>query len=247
MTDAVPDTGDGPVGEQNGGTKNIRSTIGFPYSHLGDAERVAAALHNRGNTATMGEVAAELGTTTNSGTFRTKISTARVFGAIVNTRGQVSLTDLGCRLADPTAKGRARVDAFLNVPLYKAIYDKYDGSKLPSAKGLEAAIQQLGVSPKQLDRARQALQRSAELAGFFRNGSDRLVVPPVGASAGEEGDNQGAGAGNEGKVASVVPLPPVMVEMWLTLLRGDGAKWPDAKVAEFVKAAQRLDKILASS
>ena len=41
-------------------------------------------------------------------------------------------------------------------------------------------------------------------------------------------------------------LPPVMVEMWLTLLRGEGTKWPPAKIADFVKTARHLDKLLAS-
>ena len=48
-------------------------------------------------------------------------------------------------------------------------------------------------------------------------------------------------------VAPVGTLSPVMVEMWLTLLRGEGAKWPPEKIADFVKTAQRLDKLLASS
>jgi hypothetical protein len=245
MTDEATDIDQETAAEGDGG-KNIRSTIAFPYSHLGDAELVAEALHSRGNSAKMGEIAAELGTTTNSGTFRTKISTARVFGVTETRSGQVSLTDLGRRLVDPKTKPRARVDAFLHVPLYSAIYNKFDGGKLPSAKGLETAIEQLGVSPKQLDRARQALHRSAERAGFFRNGSDRLVVPPVGATPGEGSQDPDPGADTGDKVTLVGTLPDVMVQMWVTLLRGEGAKWPPEKIAEFVKAAQRLDKILAS-
>jgi len=36
----------------------------------------------------------------------------------------------------------------------------------------------MGVAPKQANRARQAFQRSAEVAGFFWQGRDRLVLPP---------------------------------------------------------------------
>jgi hypothetical protein len=241
-------TGDATEGEGANEGVNNRSTIAFPYSHLEDAERVAEALHRRGNTAKVSEVAAALDTTTTSGAFRTKMSTARVFGAIDIRRGNVTLTELGQRLIDPEKRDRARVDAFLHVPLYDAIYKHYDNGVLPQASGLEAAIQQLGVSPKQLQRARQTLLRSAERAGFFRSGRNRLVIPPAGASASDdEGEGAGAGSGGGANVGPVGTLPALMVEMWITLLRGEGAKWPPEKVAEFVKTAQRLDKILAGS
>ena len=41
----------------------------------------------------------------------------------------------------------------------------------------------LGVSSKQTERARQVLQRSAQYAGFFGQGRDRLVQPPAGEGA----------------------------------------------------------------
>jgi hypothetical protein len=41
----------------------------------------------------------------------------------------------------------------------------------------------LGVAPKQKERARQVFKRSAQQAGFFQFGTDRLVVPPIRGSA----------------------------------------------------------------
>jgi hypothetical protein len=38
----------------------------------------------------------------------------------------------------------------------------------------------LGVAKKQTDKARQTFQRSAQQAGFFAYGQDRLVMPAVG-------------------------------------------------------------------
>lgn len=40
-------------------------------------------------------------------------------------------------------------------------------------------MRDLGVSDKQLGKARQVFSRSAEQAGFFRQGKDRLVAPPT--------------------------------------------------------------------
>ena len=69
------------------------------------------------------------------------------------------------------------------VPLYQAVFEKYKGYTLPPLKALEREIIELGVSPKQAVRARQALERSATQAGYFEHGSDRLVEPAFKSSA----------------------------------------------------------------
>ncbi len=43
---------------------------------------------------------------------------------------------------------------------------------------MEAELTKFGVSPKQASKARQAMYRSADQAGFFLHGRDRLVEPP---------------------------------------------------------------------
>ena len=68
---------------------------------------------------------------------------------------------------------------FLNVPLYKAIFDKYKGGVLPPQAALERDIIGLGVAEKQTGRARQVFERSAEQANFVEHGKDRLVMPAV--------------------------------------------------------------------
>jgi hypothetical protein len=45
---------------------------------------------------------------------------------------------------------------------------------------LEREIANLGVAPKQTDKARQSFERSARQAGFFLQGEDRLVQPRFG-------------------------------------------------------------------
>lgn len=103
-----------------------------------------------------------------------------MFG-LVTTSGQVvSLTDAGSQVSDERNAPRALANAFLNVPLYLALYERFRNRTLPSDnKGLEAAIRDLGVVPKQVATARQVFQRSATTAGFFAHGTDRLVMPAV--------------------------------------------------------------------
>jgi hypothetical protein len=57
------------------------------------------------------------------------------------------------------------------------VYNKFKGTSLPPDSGLEAEMVTLGVAKKQKDKARQVFQRSAQQAGFFWSGSDRLVKP----------------------------------------------------------------------
>jgi hypothetical protein len=115
------------------------------------------------------------------GAFRQKIATARIFGVTENERGsgEIKLTDLGRCIVDSAKEKAARSDAFLRVPLYRAIYENYKDHMLPPRVALEREILNLGVSSKQTDKARQAFERSAEQAGFFAHGDDRLVMPVV--------------------------------------------------------------------
>jgi hypothetical protein len=159
--------------------KRERATIEFPYNDLENAVGIAKAVERAGGTAcALDQLAAALGVTV-SGPFRVRVSNARTFGLTENASGQVRLTELGRAVVDPPQEGWARVEAFLRVPLFNAIYERYKGYKLPGASGLETEINALGVSSKQTDKARQALIRSARQAGFFAHGDDRLVRPSL--------------------------------------------------------------------
>jgi hypothetical protein len=161
-----------------------RSTIDFPYSSLDDAIEVAKAVHKLGgNQCRLGALAAELGhDTINSGGFRQKLSTAHTFGFTSLSQGIVSLSELGSKVINPDHEKAARAQAFLSVPLYRAIYEDFEGKLLPPAQGLESAMVNLGVVEKQAARARQAFQKSAKEAGFFTYGATKLVYPAIGAN-----------------------------------------------------------------
>lgn len=194
-----------PEGGPTQGRKNERSTIRFPYGDLGDAQEIASKIHeNAGNECDLDQLAAFMGQTATSGSFRTKLATAKTFGVISTDRGgQVSLTDLGRRLADPAGREAAGAEAFLAVPLYERVYAEFKGRSLPQAAGVERFMATEGVSQKQVSRARQAFERSALQAGFFAHGKDRLVAPVTreGSSPGTEDapppPNGGRGGGGE--------------------------------------------------
>lgn len=174
-----------PVSEER---TNERSTIAFPYADLDTAVEVARALYARAGRGSceLDGLAAELNQTV-SGAFRLKTGSAKIFGLTDKEgRDAARLTQLGIRVVSPDEERAARVEAFLNVPLYSAIFERYRGGLLPPAKALEREMVTLGVSPKVADRARQAFERSARQSGFFESGDNRLVRPRV------ESNGQGA-------------------------------------------------------
>ncbi|SRR6266540_473840 len=159
-----------------------RSAIKFCYEDLSSAEAVVKAVHGRyGGRASYDQIAAELQKSPTSGAFRNKVSAARLFGFVtVDRQGIVTPTPLGVSLLDERTAADARADGFLNVPLYAQLHERFRSATLPSDKGLENLIRDLGVAAKQVGVARQVFQRSAEQAGFFHQGRNRLVTPPRG-------------------------------------------------------------------
>lgn len=158
--------------------KRERSTISFPYNDVDDAVEIACAIHgNAGLSCEMDQLAGYMNQSLTSGAFRLQVSAARIFGLIEISKGKIELTTLGQQSVDPAQEAKAKADAFLNVPLYKAVFDKYRGGTLPPAKALEREMIALGVVAKQGEKARQVFERSADKAGYFGSGRNRLVPP----------------------------------------------------------------------
>lgn len=164
-----------PSGQEKS-TKD-RSTIEFPYLDEENAFEVAAGVHQLGGTCALDQLAAHFNQSAQGGGFRLRLICARMFDLITYERGLVALTPLGHRSVDPQQQRAAKAEAFLNIQLYKALFDSHRGVTLPPASGLEKKMVSLGVAEKQADKARQAFQRSAKFAGYFEFGADRLVAP----------------------------------------------------------------------
>jgi hypothetical protein len=159
-------------------------TVAFPYHDLSAAIDIARKILDKGaHPLSREQLAGALGQNPSTGSFNLKVGAARMFGVIETVQGKYQLTQLGFSIADndETRHRAAKVSAFLKVPLYKAVYEKYRGNQLPPRPhGLEQAFVQFGVPPKQKANARYAFDRSAQQAGFFENSRDRLVEPIVG-------------------------------------------------------------------
>lgn len=232
------------MGDDNGQntvqTGRGRSTIGFPYNDLGNAEELTRTLYERGGECTPDQLAAWLtpAASPESGGFRARVTAAQTFGLIERVRGKLGVTDLADRVLDPATAAAARVEAFLHVPLFAAVFHEYTGRRLPPASALEQHITRIGVAPKQAARARQTLQRSAAHAGFFNAVTDRLVLPAVNGAAAVTVPT--AGMERERASETVATAVDPMLQGLYERLPPVGSEWSEADREHWIAAARSI-------
>jgi hypothetical protein len=217
-----------------------RSTIAFPYTDLDSCVAMANAIHDHVGLGDCddSQLAAWTNQSPKSSGFRIQMYAARGFGLLSGEGGRHKLTELGRAIVDPNQVREAKAKAFLAVPLFKAIFENFKGGVIPPASALEREIVSLGVSEKQKDRARQVLERSAEEAGFFEHGRNRLVMPgvpvredkPQSEKKDEDGgnDNGGSGGGGGGGRGADLNLDPLLIEL-LKKIPPAKESWPAAQ------------------
>jgi len=164
-----------------GGTSSAKRQSGksFPVNPLADIRAMARLVGQRGSRTRFDELATALGQQRNSGAFRGKTAAAHMFGVTETVGRELVLTELGRRMIAADTEADALAEAFMNVDLYEKLYHRYehDGGKLPTIRGIDDDVVLLGVLPQRAVKARQVFLRSAETAGFFRLGRDRLIRP----------------------------------------------------------------------
>ncbi|MER9440844.1 hypothetical protein NKI79_05425 [Mesorhizobium sp. M0340] len=206
MGEPVEDeTDDSAVSETAAGRKRDRSQIEFPYSDLERSIELATVLLREGGQAKIDQtqLAVAMDQSATGGTFRGRLGAARMFGLIETDAGRVGLTQLGLQVTDQQSSAAAKAEAFLKIPLYKAMFDRYQGYALPPPAAIERQMESLGVPPKQKERARQAFSASAQHAGYIA-ANGRFSKPTLtGVRAKEElpadqVDNGSGGAGGSG-------------------------------------------------
>lgn len=228
-----------------------RSTISFPYTDYENAIQVATAIHNNvgHGICNLPQLAAWIGSSVKSSSFRTLISAARLFGLIDSDNAEsYRLTDLGTRIADPAQSSAAKAEAFMRVPLFAALFEKYKTGVTPPSPALEREIVSLGVSEKQKARARQVFESSAHQTGFRAHGANRLVMPAVvvpPASSGHvrskvngEDDDSGDGGANV-----ELDLDPLLIAL-LKKIPSQGQPWPrDRRLRWFKTFAMNASEV----
>jgi hypothetical protein len=161
------------------------------------------------------------------GTFRSRLSAARLFGLIETSQARVSLTQLGREVSDEVKLHDARVEAFLKPALFCALYERFMGHILPPPAAIERQIEELGVSPKQKERARQAFIKSAQYAGYIDPTTGRFVKPGAKGVVEDKRVRKDNGRGNAGGGGGEPPiLDPLIAALIQKLPPAGTTDWP---------------------
>ena len=240
----------------------VASTISFPYTDISDAIFVAEGMLKGGGLAlTRDQLAAAMGLAPNGGGFAVKVATAKVFGVVASQAGKYQLTDIGHEIVDPSRQREALVAAFLEVELYKRVYDEFRGKRLPPRpNGLEAAFVNFGVSPKNARTARLIFDKSARAAGFFPNGDEDRLVMPFGLNNNGQADDPGPPPEEaRGALAPSEPLqppPPAAAQVptlhksiigMLEELPPPKSEWSRSDQADWLDALANMFKVIYKS
>lgn len=245
--------------ENNGGTvekmtatdadskaKRQRSSIAFPYMDLNEAVNLANAIHNNvgTGTCTVEQLAPWVHQSPTSSAFRNRLTAAKLFGVVDAERTDaIRLTEIGRLVVDAQREREGRAKAFMSVPLYSALHDKFKGSVIPPTAALDKELVALGVANTLKETARRVMERSAEQAGFFEAGRDRLVMPGFVAPAGTPAPelkqvDLGGGGGGTG-----LNLDPLLIEL-LKKIPPTADGWPaDKRVRWFRTFAMNVSQI----
>jgi hypothetical protein len=199
-----------PDAESGAGRKRDRTLIEFPYTDVARGGELTTALAQAGGKVWLdqAQLAVAMDMSVSGGTFRGRLSAAKMFGFIETEGGKVRLSDLGILFLDEGSARSALAEAFLRVPLYKAMFDSFNGFALPPAAAIERQMQTFGVPPKQAERARQAFASSAQHAGYIASNGrfSKPMVTPV--AARDDEVNTGGGGGSGGGGGEMPPPPP---------------------------------------
>ncbi|HXX88977.1 MAG TPA: hypothetical protein VEI83_01980 [Acidimicrobiales bacterium] len=111
---------------------------------------------------------------TNNGTYLTRLANARLFGLVGGSGPRVELTDRARRILAGVEPGasRARREAFLAVPLFKAVWDTQSPGAFDRASVAHCLSEEFGEEPQKASAMAGRLLASARQAGLLAPGQD---------------------------------------------------------------------------
>lgn len=213
----VPDAGPDP---KLGRKRRVSGAV-FPYYNLKRSIDVAQQMHTHaGGQCGRDQLAPLLEYNgVNNGSFLTRVTSAKIFGLVIENGDVLEITPRARAIIAPVTEvdaDRAKVEAFMDVDLFKSVYEEFKGQSLPSEAGLQNLFETKYhlVKDRVIPAVKVMLQSAAEAGLFKAAGSSRMVVPlrggaspappaptlaqPGGAWYGGEVQRTGGGGGGAG-------------------------------------------------
>lgn len=158
----------------------------YPKYDLDPSIEVARQLHQRGGGQANGnELATFLGyKSTNNGAYLSRVASARYFTLVEGQSPIIKVTPLAMDIIRPDypeSAQRARLQAFMAVPLFRRFLGEVEGKPLPDAQGIKNILNRLGVPDKETGVAMARVLESADQAGLFKVAGNRSkMIRPSG-------------------------------------------------------------------
>lgn len=156
-----------------------------PYISLAEAIEIIAQINRKhGERISKSYLADITGNTLKSSSFIKKLASLRHYGLAVETSGDVRLTDTGLAIVAPTSPNeepRARVEAFLSLPLFRRLHDQLKGGLLPKRESLINSLQrEHGIKPKYTSDWAERFEEALETAGLLsKKGTEWMILDSV--------------------------------------------------------------------
>jgi hypothetical protein len=125
------------------------------------------------------------------------------------------------------------------------MYDQYQGYALPPASAIERQMEQLGVPPKQKERARQTFTKSAQYAAYIDQQTGRFIRPATAAPPPPATDQppQNRRNGSDGGDGSGLNLDQLLLAL-LRMIPPTEAGWPkEQRVRWFRTFAMNVSQV----
>lgn len=167
----------------------------FPKYDLGSAIEAARTVRARsadGRSVSPDELAVFLGyKSTANGAYMNRVAALKLYGLLEGRGNELRLTDRALMILEPDLPvnaERARLEAFFDVPLFGAFFERYGGAnrELPDDAGMRHALHNFfGIDEGQAPMALARLLESADEAGLFRVAGNRskMIRPTLGSAA----------------------------------------------------------------
>jgi hypothetical protein len=116
-----------------------------------------------------------------NGAFLTRLANARLFGLVGGSSSRVTLADRGARIlsSSDAESGPARIEAFLAVPLFRAVVEYFGDRPVPELDELETVVRdEFGETPSKARASAAKLLVSARQSRMVRrypDGTDRFT------------------------------------------------------------------------
>lgn len=165
--------------------------IDYPRGSLKNSLELASAIDGMGGSCSI-EIAAESTGKAVSGAFRALVGAAGRYGLVESAKGKLSTTELykeySLAYSDEEERRYLR-QAFLNPPLFSAIYERFLGKELPVGHFEKLLVREFGVPANMGSRVVKYFMDAGKLCGVI--GQDNVIVATdLPDSAGEEGEDE---------------------------------------------------------